>query len=536
MSKVITGTRYQKSLVEGKKFDCIIVGSGLSALTLGSFLSKQGKKVLLLEKHYTAGGFTHMFKRKHYVWDVGVHYVGEVHREGSSFQKLFNYVSNNNLKWAPLDNVYDHVFIGDRHYKFCAGVDNFKQELYRSFTTSEDRKAIDRYVDLCFKINRATTWYYLNKSLPPILRRLTRPFLGRTFRHYAKKTTLEVLNGLTQNKELLAVLCAQYGDHGVPPAKASFVVQALVSKHFFAGGNYPVGGAVNFANTIIPVIEGHGGLVLTHAGVEKIIIKNNTAVGVLLENGDQLFAPQIVSSAGIHKTYMDLLPEELPVSQVLKNQSTELPPSMGHLCLYVGLKGNATDLELPKANYWIYPHNDYDKALEEFCQGPDRPLPLTYISFPGAKDPHWRAANPEHTTVEMITFAPYEWFQKWESTDWHKRGEDYDKFKAMLSQKLLEQLYKHAPKTKGQVDYFELSTPLSTKHFCQYKKGEIYGLDHVPERFMADWIAPTTPIKNFYMTGQDIVTVGIGSSAMSGILTAGAMMKKNALGVIQRHS
>jgi all-trans-retinol 13,14-reductase len=526
---VITGKRYQPSYVEGKKFDVIIIGSGLSALSLGSYLSQKNQKVLLLEKHYTAGGFTHMFKRKEYLWDVGVHYVGEVHKKGKMFDRLFNHISGGKLEWAPLDEVYDHVFIGKNHYKFYAGVDKFKAELYKSFPKPEDKKAIDTYVDLCFKVNNSAQLYFLNKALPKFWRRLTRPFLGRYFRKLAKQTTLEVMNTLTSNKELQAVLVAQYGDQGLPPAQSSFVIQAMVSKHFFAGGNYPVGGSVNFAKTIIPMIENNGGEVLTHAPVKSILIENNVAVGVELENGTKIYAPKVVSSAGVHKTYLDLIDQKTPISETLKNQANSLRPSIGHICLYIGLKGNAQELELPKANYWIYPHNDYDKALEDFCQDPKADLPLTYISFPGAKDPHWRAHHPDSSTIEIITFAPWSWFEKWDETKWKKRGEDYDAFKQFLSERLLEKLYLHCPLTKGKVDYFELSTPLSTKHFCSYKKGEVYGLDHTPERFLSDWIAPETPIKNLYLTGQDVMSVGIGTSAVSGILTAGAMTKKNVL-------
>ena len=36
------------------------------------------RPVLVLEQHYVPGGFTHMFKRPGYEWDVGVHYVGEM--------------------------------------------------------------------------------------------------------------------------------------------------------------------------------------------------------------------------------------------------------------------------------------------------------------------------------------------------------------------------------------------------------------------------------------------------------------------------
>ena len=49
----------------------------MGGLTTAVFLAKAGKRVLVLEKHYVPGGFTHTFKRKKFEWDVGVHYVGQ---------------------------------------------------------------------------------------------------------------------------------------------------------------------------------------------------------------------------------------------------------------------------------------------------------------------------------------------------------------------------------------------------------------------------------------------------------------------------
>ena len=39
-------------------YDVVIIGSGMGGLTTAAILSKEGKKVLVLERHYTAGGFT----------------------------------------------------------------------------------------------------------------------------------------------------------------------------------------------------------------------------------------------------------------------------------------------------------------------------------------------------------------------------------------------------------------------------------------------------------------------------------------------
>jgi all-trans-retinol 13,14-reductase len=149
------------------------------------------------------------------------------------------------------------------------------------------------------------------------------------------------------------------------------------------------------------------------------------------------------------------------------------------------------------------------------------------MSFPSAKDPDFNNRYPGKSTVELVTVIPNDLFAKWEGTRWKKRGADYEELKEYFSQKLLQHLYKFVPNVEGNIDHFELSTPLTTKHFANYSHGEIYGLDHDPSRFEAKFLKPSTPIDNLYLTGQDIVTVGIGGALMSGVLTASTILKTN---------
>lgn len=58
-------TLYKKERLN-PPYDAIIIGSGIGGLSCAAFLAKAGKKVLVLERHYTAGGFTHTFQRKGY--------------------------------------------------------------------------------------------------------------------------------------------------------------------------------------------------------------------------------------------------------------------------------------------------------------------------------------------------------------------------------------------------------------------------------------------------------------------------------------
>ena len=79
--------------------DHIIIGSGIGSLTTAVWLAKSGKKVIVLERHYVPGGFTHSFKRKHgFKWDVGVHYVGNV-GPNDSLKPFFDYLTQGKLDW-----------------------------------------------------------------------------------------------------------------------------------------------------------------------------------------------------------------------------------------------------------------------------------------------------------------------------------------------------------------------------------------------------------------------------------------------------
>ena len=56
----------------------------MSGLCCGALLAQKGKKVLLIEKHFKPGGYTHTFKRNEYEWDVGIHYIGDVHNKNNA--------------------------------------------------------------------------------------------------------------------------------------------------------------------------------------------------------------------------------------------------------------------------------------------------------------------------------------------------------------------------------------------------------------------------------------------------------------------
>ena len=66
---------------------------------------------------------------------------------------MFDYITDKNLHWADMGEVYDQIIIGDKHYDFVKGVVPFIDKMVSYFP--EERKAIEAYVDIIFKANKA---------------------------------------------------------------------------------------------------------------------------------------------------------------------------------------------------------------------------------------------------------------------------------------------------------------------------------------------------------------------------------------------
>ena len=522
LKKITMIQSYKQKINLEEKYDAIIIGSGIGSLCTAALLSKEGKKVLVLERHYTAGGFTHVFKRKGYEWDVGIHYIGEVQNPNAPIRKMFDYISNDKLKWADMGEVYDKIIIGNKTYDFVKGVKNFKAKMYEYFPNDID--AIDKYVQLIFDCNKTMKKFYLEKALPTYVSKLVGFFFRKNYLKYSSKTTYEVISSLTDNEDLIKVLTGQYGDYGLPPKQSSFAMHASVVKHYFNGGSFPIGGSSQIANTIDNVIESSKGTILVSAEVKKILINNNKASGVEMSDGKKFYSDLIVSGTGVFQTYNHLIPNDISVKHGFVNNLKKVTPSVAHGCLYLGLNGTTEELGLPKNNLWIYPKDvDHDTAVSNYLNDTDSDFPLVYISFASSKDPSWQSRYPNKSTIDIITLLPYESFMKWEGTRWMKRGEDYNLLKDKITNRLLDHLYKQLPQLKGKIDCFELSSPLTTKNFVNYSKGELYGIDHTPSRFNQKFLRPKTPIKNLYLTGQDIVSAGVGGALFSGLITAASI-------------
>jgi all-trans-retinol 13,14-reductase len=443
---------------------------------------------------------------------------------------VFDLITDGRLAWAKMDPVYDRILIGDDAYDYVAGACAFRDRMLSYFPGAAAE--IDRYLALIRAASTAVAAHFGKRWLPSLLQPLAGLATRSMVAPYFARTTREVLAEFIRDPRLASVLCGQWGDYGVPPAQSAFGMHAVVAQHYLDGASFPVGGASQIAHHVVAAIERAGGSVRTQAAVDTILLRQGRAIGVRMENGDEILAGQVISATGVFNTWTRLLPRDVGERHAIDAKLAALRPAIGHLGLYLGLRGDREALGLQQANLWVYRGYDHDAEMARFLRRPTTDFPLSYISFPSSKDPDWRRNYPGRSTIDVIAPAPYGWFKRWAKTPWNERGDDYVAYKQELAERLLETVYRQVPKARGKVDTWELSTPLSTEHFSAYAGGALYGLDHTVERFAQDWIAPKTPVKGLYLTGQDILFCGVASALMSGVMTAGQALGPAALRVL----
>jgi len=293
-------------------------------------------------------------------------------------------------------------------------------------------------------------------------------------------------------------------------------MHALMVSHFIYGAHYPVGGAGRIAETMLSEVAAKGGWTAVRRSVEEILVQAGRGAGVRLSDGTEVKTKRVISTAGGVQTAA-MLRDGLPGTV----ETSYRTAGVAHVSLYLGFKG---DIEAAGANRWCqWFYDQWDMEVSRWDVHPDQPVgrvPVLFCSFPSLKDPAHEPGEELRHTGEAITFVPWESFEKWEGSRWKKRPDDYERFKAALTEKLLADYLEHYPELEPMIDYVELSTPLTTSHFTDAFEGSIYGLGTEPGRFVDDTLGPKTALKGLYLGGQDASAPGVVGALSGGVLAA----------------
>nr|XP_009680575.1 PREDICTED: all-trans-retinol 13,14-reductase [Struthio camelus australis] len=165
----------------------------------------------------------------------------------------------------------------------------------------------------------------------------------------------------------------------------------------------------------------------------------------------------------------------------------------GGFSIFVGLNGTKEELGLESTNYFIYPGNDLDEMMQRYLTSSrDKAaenIPFLFVTCPSTKDPTWEMRHPGKSTLSVVTFAKYEWFEEWKDKPVLKRGDDYEEVKQAFVDAIMRTVFKLYPRIEDRIEYLSGGTPLTNQHYIGSARGEIYGADQDIARLQAEAIA-----------------------------------------------
>ena len=150
---------------------------------------ENGKKVCVLEQHYTAGSFTRSYERNGYEWDVG-YYIGDMGHTKTTARRIFDYITNGNLKWSAMDKGFDRIFIG-KETNLNSGKAAYRQGLIAP--SPKKKLPLMSTLNACTALKGLCKLATLQKILPSWLNRIIDVLIKHKRPVWFEQTTREVL-------------------------------------------------------------------------------------------------------------------------------------------------------------------------------------------------------------------------------------------------------------------------------------------------------------------------------------------------------
>jgi phytoene dehydrogenase-like protein len=497
-------------------YDAIVIGGGHNGLTTAAYLARAGRKVLVLERRHVLGGAAvteEVFKG----FKVSVcSYVVSLLRP-EIIRELD--LPRHGLEILPLDGTLTPMPDGDYLWRVN---DHGKTRREIARHSPVDAEAYDEYGRGMVEMGRFVK--PILSMLPPDplslrprdLRKLL--FLVQRFRALSRQDQYDLVQLMTMSAvdfldrwfetDVLKATMSASGIIGTFLGVRSPGTAYVLLHHYmgeidgaFRSWGLPRGGTGSISNAIAAAAREAGVDIRSETAVAGILVRDNTANGVILENGDELHASIVASSVDPRVTFLQFVDRAVLPDGFLDDVNRyKFRGSSGKVNLALDALPDFTCMPGPGAHLRgaisISPSIDYmERAYDAAKYGRFSPRPYIDIVIPSLTDPS--VAPPgKHLMSCFVQYAPY-----------HLREGSWDERREEFGDTVVNTLSEYAPNLRNIILHRQVVTPLDLEREWGLSEGNIFQGELTLEQLFflrpaPGWAQYRTPIKNLYMCGS----------------------------------
>lgn len=497
------------------KTDYLIVGSGLSALVFGALMAKAGRTIRILEAHEHPGGYGHTFTmakkyrfnaQLHYVWDCG---------EGQMVNRVLKKLGlDQEVTFERYDpNGFDHMRMPGYVLDIPSDPELLIQRLSDLFPFYSDR--IEKFVNEVEKTGAG-----LKKLSPPVkpIELLNHAGEVGCAVQYLKSTLQDVFDKFRLPKAAQTLLALQWPDFLLPPNQLSFYAWVALFRGYQAGAFYPTQHFEHVINSLVKVIESHGGQILFNHEVMNFRVTDRTVTGVEVMD---LTTHQTYEFTG-NRVICNIDPQKaakmIGESQFSPSvrQKLKYDYSASNYMAYCVVKDlDLRDYGFGKWNLSHTGHKDLNEAFAQMYEHNDFSNPSFAMTTPTLLTTVGQDCPEDCQIVEFLTVANYKYFKQLLEKD----RKVYNQKKQDILDSILNVVEKqYVPTFREHMVFHITGSPTTNERFCWSPAGNSYGSSLTPKNMGLGRLNHKTSLNHFYFCNASSGYPGFAPTFWTGAL------------------
>ena len=491
------------------EYDDIVVGGGISGMSMAMLMARAGRKVLLLEKQPFIGGCMRRFVRGGIPFDTGFHFTGGFN--GLLTDMLAALGIESEIEPVSLNDAdSNHIILtaSNRKYDLPSGFEPLKQALYKYFPN--EKTAIDEYFKTEIQIESKTPFMNLQK--------LNSMELLDLMRHIDEDDMplQQYLDSITQDKNLQIVLGGFAFCYGSSPRETSLATHCRIS----FGMHESLARVKNGGDAFIDAfkrqakrlnIEFRTGVTIAAIGSRS----RRSANSVTLTDGSVCSMQNCIMAIHPHEI-LKFMPDGDVHTETFRQNVANYEESGSFFSIFAEITGGEpvpTDLSS------IISGNSIDAVISN-TPGATAMAALTYQEeFKGVN----RNVLCAFETALLAAGT------HWENSNSRRNDPEYQQFKQERAEDMIRRIVETYPQFAGRIKLTSTASALTLRDYLP-PYGSAYGIKHKIGEY---GLIGRLPYRNFYAIGQNALLPGAVGAMLSAFIVGRFILGQNFLGKLK---